>query len=226
MEASEPRVRHRRPKGLIVTLVVLILVGGVVGGLIEARRYQPLFLSQEFEAPGHGVPRIDQTEYGDGEKKIAARFSYVDGADVYFGFTMTNRGPFAVNIKAIPLTDSETDSMIRVTEVRVGACCKWDAHGARPFATVTLQAGRSMRVIIRVHLSNCEYFQQGGGNTLEAQPIEFSFLGMSRVFLMPIQRLNVTIPSTYRCPRKSPYQRGTTAVPSTPAAPSSQRSHT
>lgn len=86
-------LRARRPRNLILVVLVLTVVGLAVGGVVWIDRYQPLAFGGGYQYPAgaNGVAGIS------GESDVFGK-----GRPFIFGIQMTNTGRYPVQILGVP----------------------------------------------------------------------------------------------------------------------------
>jgi hypothetical protein len=89
--------RARRPRNLIVVVLLLTLLGLAIGGLAWANTYQPLGLGPSYTYPGNKTLT--------GLEGVQAVFR--DGRPFGFGVTVQNNGPFTVRILGVPRDEGD-----------------------------------------------------------------------------------------------------------------------
>jgi hypothetical protein len=155
-------LRARRPRNLVIALVVLAVAASIGVGVAWARSYQPLTSGSTSLGP---IP----SHQGAVGETIAA---YRDGKPFQIGFSVRNDGRFAIRIVSIPVDGLAGPFTARAYVVPSETD---DAARAVPFRPFTLEPHHERLIVLRGTYNHCHSFVSGGSITILSLPIRAQF---------------------------------------------------
>jgi hypothetical protein len=187
-------LRARRPRNLILTVIVLTVIGLAIGTVVWSDSYQPIASANSAQLPVHTKPAAGQ----DGEAVVVH-----PGRPFKFGITVQNTGRFAVRVVGVPL-----DLLVLPFSGRLLMSGPQKEPGMeepwRPFHPFDMKPGE-IRWLVLKGAYDCGTMLPGGGElTLIDFPVRFKFLWRTATALIPLdgEQLSFSIPEGTSCPAK------------------------
>ncbi len=191
-------LRARRPRNVILAVVLLILIGLAIGGAAWAQGYQPLGFSGSAE-----FPRDSKTELtADGLSQAAVFHS---GRPFELGVQVQNNGRFAVRVLGVPYSSEVSWSsktlpwsarLLMATETSVRLPPLPGAHGGgrgwhqgpfKPFRPFDLEPGQSAFLLLKGVFANCQVMISHGSIPLPDFPVRYRFLWKTATAHIPLE---------------------------------------
>jgi hypothetical protein len=155
-------LRARRPRNLVLAIVLLAVLGAAVAAVTWASGYQPL-------GPGSTGASPPVSSQGALNETVAP---FLSGKPFQVGFSVRNSGRFAVRILDVPLEGYHPFTVRKFT-------ARSDERGTGPpvpFQAFTLEPGRERLIVLRGRYANCDKWVAGGSVGYEAMPVRMRFL--------------------------------------------------
>jgi hypothetical protein len=190
-----------RRRTVVIALAVVVVVGVVVGGLAWVRGQDYLEPGSTSRVPADArIVRNDDAAPGEAEE--TALIPYRDGAQLVYGLSVRNRGPFSVKVTEVarPEAPGESNFLFRVVDVRM-ATREFAGTDARvPFRPFALGRGEERYVEVIGRLGDCEFWMRRSSETIPRQSVRFDVLGQSLTEAVPLDP-QVEVRRGARCPR-------------------------
>lgn len=181
-------LRARRPRNLILTVVVLVVMGLGIGAVVWVDSYQPLALGSSGQDPAGAV----QAPAGDSESVV-----FRDGRPFRFGVSIRNTGSFTVRIVGVPLTPGlpvSTRLLMSGPLYRGGTAAPFRFH---PF---DLKPGEERFLLLQGVYAHCSAWGPSTVTGLDSLPVRYSFLWRTATADIPLfEKLAIVFPKKLRC---------------------------
>ena len=155
-------LRARRPRNLVIGLVVLAVAASIGVGVAWARSYEPLTTGST------GLNPIPSHQGPVGETVAA----YRDGKPFQIGFSIRNDGRFAVRVVSVPVASVAGPFTVRAYVVPSETD---DAARAVAFRPFTLEPHHERLVVLRGTYSHCHSLASGASITILSLPVRARF---------------------------------------------------
>jgi hypothetical protein len=206
-------LRARRPRNVILVVVLLVVIGLAIGGVAWAQSYQPLGFSGSAE-----FPRDAKTELtADGFSQSAV---FHNGRPFQLGVQIQNNGRFAVRVLGVPYSSEVpwlsrtlpwSARLLMATETAVRLPPQLAAHGGhgwhqgpfKPFHPFDLEPGRSAFLLLKGVFANCHVMISVGSIPLPDFPVRYRFLWKTATAHIPLEgglMINPMNNPRIRCP--------------------------
>lgn len=186
-------LRARRPRNLIVTVVVTAVIGLAIGSLLWIQSYQPI------SPYGSGIePSRAKSEPG-----IAATYViFKKGRPFKFGVYVKNTGPFAVRVLGAPYPSSlPFTAHLAGTHIIQGSGVAGGYPAHFPF---TLEPGDVVALTLE-GVYRCGGMSNSTTISLTGFPIRFSFLWRTATANVPlVEPLSIHLQGDAGCPGPTP----------------------
>ena len=215
-------MRLRRRWWVLVGVATFVLVGSATGVGVAAARYQPLeYGGLSMDVAG---ARVESFDLGPDAPEGLEDIPYHDGAVVTYGFDLANNGGWGVRITSFepppPITFFR--ALLKPFEVRLephigphgGDQGPTSDNDTVPFQPFDLGPGQDRWIVVRAHLTDCEFFSSGSSNVIYDQEIHFSFFAIDHEAHVRMRYvLRITSPPWSECPRPRSLPDVPTAAP-------------
>lgn len=167
-------LRARRPRNVVIAVVLVAVAGLLAAAVAWASRYQPLVTGSTSLSP---IPSQD----GALGEMVAP---YRNGKPFQYGFSIRNDGRFSVRILAVPLDQRFLPFRFRVFAEPSGS------HGVgahpHPFRPFTLSPGSEWLIVLRGRYANCHDYAAGTSSGFDAMPVRARFLLWTHTVFVPL----------------------------------------
>jgi hypothetical protein len=178
-------LRARRPRNLILTVVVLTVIGLAIGAVEWIDSYQPLAFAGGTQDPLDSKPSL-------GSAGVTVVFR--KGRPFLYGITIQNTGRFTVRVLGVPrsVTDFFTGRLL-MSEDQTG---RLDERPLERFHPFDMKPGSFRWLVFKgVYACTTGMGGDGGGIIREAIPVRFSFLWRTATASIPLaDPLTITFP--------------------------------
>jgi hypothetical protein len=196
-------LRARRPRNVILTVVLLTLIGLAIGAVAWVDSYQPLATGNTT----YGPLRSHDSPSGDGVYVV-----FRQGEPFRYGMTIWNRGRFTVRVLGVPsFYRRHLGGLPAAVRLLMSAPTTFEYGGIpgpyKPFHPFDLRPGEQRGLIFSGVLHEpCRARGPGGGSDfLEAIPVRYNFLWhTATVYVGLPERLAVYFPKQAACPAAKP----------------------
>ena len=175
-------VRARRPRNVVITVLLVALASAVAAAVTWAQSYQPLTAG----TTGAHPPVSGQGALGETVAPFLNRKPF------QFGFSVRNSGRFAVRILDVPLSGSHPFVVRKFT-------ARSDERGTGPpvrFHPFTLEPGHERLIVLRGRYANCHGWVAGSSVGYEAMPVRMRFLRWTHtVYVKLLTTLVIRMPA-------------------------------
>lgn len=168
-------LRARRPRNLILTVVVLTMIGLAIGSVAWIDSYQPLAWANATQEPLDSQP-------SSGQPGVTVVFR--KGRPYLYGIVIRNSGRFTVRILGVPrgVTDFYAGPLLMSKDTSP----RMDERPLERFHPFDMKPG-SFRWIVFKGVFACTTGMSGGAVTREDLPIRYSFLWRKGTALIPLE---------------------------------------
>lgn len=183
-------LRARRPRNLILTVVILTMLGLAIGAVAWIQSYEPI----AFYGSGIEPPRAKS------EPGVAAVYViFKKGRPFRFGVAVKNKGPFAVRVLGVPYPSSLPFT------ARLVATRSYGSSGVAPARLpLTLEPGETVALALE-GVYRCGGMSNSTTISLTDFPIRFSFLWRTATANVPLaEPLNIHLQGDAGCPGPTP----------------------
>jgi hypothetical protein len=191
------------PGVLRIVVVVVVIAAALFGARAWVRGQDYLAFGNSAKVPiGSHEEKIDAPQPGHPTETAVTR--YRDGARVAYGFAVRNDGPFSVKVTEIqkPERPDESRFMFRPVAVRIADREGPETRATAPFKPFTLKKGHQRFVEVVGQLGDCEGYNPGSGEFIDAQPVTFKVLGQTLTNDVKLPtRVEFRITRSTKCPR-------------------------
>lgn len=179
--------RARRPRNLILTVVVLIVIGLAIGAVAWIDSYQPIATGNSSYGPldSHASPD------GDGSYVV-----FRQGRRFIYGMTIWNTGRYTVRVLGVPeLTGLPISYRLLMSEPTTFERGGFSEPFTR-FHPFDLKPGEQRGLVLAgVYAMACSSRAKGLSMNLESVPVRYSFLWRTKTVDIP---LNESVAFTFR----------------------------
>jgi len=180
-------LRARRPRNLVITLVLLAVIGLAIGAVVWIETYQPLAFA------GGGIEPAGAVEAPAGD---SASLVYRQGRPFQLGTTVQNTGRFTVRVTGVP------ESAALPVFARLMMSGPLENFGVHPpytrFHPFDLKPGESRLLFFEGIGAKCRW--KGVTSVESALAVRFSFLWRTATAYIPLsQPLAIRIPYGTSC---------------------------
>lgn len=168
-------LRARRPRNLILLVLVLVVAGLAIGAVAWIDSYQPIVYGNATQFPPHSKP----TPGAPGITVVFRR-----GHPFLYGVTIQNSGRFPVRILGIPRGATDAFRARLFVNEPNPAENELPLERFRPF---DLHPGETRWLVLKGVYACTTGFTPGGAIIREAIPVRFSFLWKTETTFVPAQ---------------------------------------
>jgi hypothetical protein len=189
-------LRARRPRNLILTLVLLAVIGLAIGSVVWIDSYQPIAF-----AGGTQFPPDAKTSLGQSGETVVFR----KGRPFQYGISIRNNGRYPVRVLGVPrsVTDFYSGRLLMSAPSNRG-----DERPLRPFHPFDLKPGEISWLLLKGVYACTTGWADGGSLTWGALPVRFSFLWRTGTASIPLGE-----PLTFTFPKGCPPPTGNPPTP-------------
>jgi hypothetical protein len=165
---------------LRIVVLVVVIAGALIGARAWVRGQDYLAFGNSSRVPaGSHTERLDAPSPDDPDE--VAVVPYRDGARVVYGLSIRNDGPLSVTVTEVARPEAPDASvfMFRPVAVRMADREGPEARAIGPFRPFTLKKGHQRYVEVVGQLGDCEHYDVGSSEFIDAQPVEFKVLGQT-----------------------------------------------
>jgi hypothetical protein len=168
-------LRARRPRNLIVAVVLLATIGLAIGAVVWIDSYQPIAFAGGTQEPLDSKPSVGQA---------GVTVVFRKGRPFQYGISIRNSGRFTVRVLGVPR--SVTDFYSGRLLISKDQTARMDERPLERFHPFDMKPG-SFRWLLFKGVYACTTGWEGGGSLIrEAIPIRFSFLWKTGTASIPL----------------------------------------
>ena len=168
-------LRARRPRNVILTVMLLVSIGLAIGAVVWVRSYQPIAFAGSTQLPG-GVKEAPGI---DGNAVV-----FHKGQPFQYGFTVRNTGRFAVRVLGVPYSPALPFSArlsMSGPQREPGMEGPW-----KPFRPFDLKPGEIRWLVLEGAYACHSGMGAGTSSGIDALPVRFSFLWKTSTASIPL----------------------------------------
>lgn len=182
-------LRARRPRNVILTVVVLTAVGLATGAVAWIQSYQPIAFAGAALDP-YGA----KEDAGGSAESVVFR----NGQAFRLGITVQNTGRFSVRVLGVPLSGGlPFAARLLMSGPRRDPGAHPPFQRFRPF---DLKPGEIRVLLLKGVFTRCRAFAPAGTVGVPAIPVRYRFLWRAATIAIPLpEQLAIVFPKTGRC---------------------------
>lgn len=168
-------LRARRPRNLVLTLLMLTIIGLAIGALEWIDSYQPVAVGNSYRLPDDSV---------DAPAGDSASVVFHQGRPFELGLEIQNTGRFTVRVLGVPLWPGEPFKarLLMYQPNFLGG----DVGPLARFHPFDLKPGERDILVLKGAYANCSRWPGTGSTTLYHFPVRYSFLWRTATASIPL----------------------------------------
>jgi HAAS domain-containing protein len=185
-------LRARRPRNLILTVVLLTMIGLATGSVVWINSYQPLAIGNAYRLPNGSV---------DAPAGDSASVVFHQGRPFDLGLEVQNTGRFAVRVLGVPHNGPPTVALPYKARVRMFGPNRYGGDvPLRPFRPFDLQPGMRAFLELDGTFARCGAWKGTGSNLLVDFPVRYRFLWKTATAEIPLpEKLAIVFKKKNNC---------------------------
>lgn len=185
-------LRARRPRNVLLTVVLLIVIGLAIGSIVWIDSYQPLAF-QNGESPPAGV---EQAPGGDSESVVFRK-----GRPFRLGIDLKNTGRYTVRVLGVSYGPAR---QLFLAKLWMSGPMPSGSSGFPPplvrFQPFDMKPGEVRALELEGVYAHCHYWRGGDSHLITDFPVRYKFLWRTRTADIQLpEPLAIVFPKGFRC---------------------------